>query len=208
MSRIKNYIAVLLLISSPTWLFSQKMQNEEAKPSTNTTYEITKTDITQLSKGKLENISVFNVKLGASLNNVQKTIDAQEGLDLVEDLFTNHRYYLYDKQQNRNQQVPIAYLKWNEKDQNLSEIIIYPGISKYLVGDTKKLVSKKVIDSQSNLPEEFIGEPNKEEVLVDIPSINLQNTAYYFPNKDCQVIKQKMNGKIAYTFGFFDGPVN
>jgi len=68
----------------------------------------------------------------------------------------------------------------------LSEIIKYPNISKYLVGHTKKQVSKKVIDSKANLPEEFIGEPNKEEVLVDIPSINLLNTAYYFPNKDCQ----------------------
>jgi len=57
------------------------VQPENAEPSTNTTYEITKTDITQLSKGNLENISVFNVKLGASLNNVQKTIEGRQGLN-------------------------------------------------------------------------------------------------------------------------------
>jgi len=166
--------------------------------------EITETDIILYPNLRADSISVFNIKIGMNKKNVQYIL--QQDSNLYSDIDCGHntnefRMYVYDKDGNNSKRNCILYLIWNNHDE-LSKITFFEDFARYLKGDTKKLLTFEGFDSKSKLCQEYLGYPNKKDVTLDVPSIKLKHTTYYFYSKGIEITIKKSKVHLTAVFAF------
>lgn len=185
-------------------LFAYNNPEDTKEPTNKSHYDLLNYDITMLKKFDPWKISVFGVYLGMKIEEAEAIFENHRVAYIVQDKFNNNRYYLYDYKKENGKNIPLAYFKWDNRDSGLKEIIIYPGFARFLVGETKKLVTSESLNFSSYLVKNFLGYPAKKLVTLNVPSIQMKNTSYFYPDKNFQVIKQVSGDDVRYAFGIFD----
>lgn len=165
-------------------------------------HEMTEVDITSLESIDVDQISVLGIHLGSTIPQARNEVNNRFDLVLKQDKFNNNRFYLYDKSQDADQ-VLLAYMKWPHVDSSMDELILYPGISRYLKGQSKQLVSQATMDFEKGIGKNFLGYPLNKEVILDVASLDLRHVAYFYKEHRYQVIKQVKKGRVKYSFGLY-----
>jgi len=177
------------------------LSDDDPKSVRKTYKEITKTDITRYEDITATEILIFGISFNMSINEALEVIKLNNKVFFEVDPFNSNRYYLYDYEIVKERYLPLAYFIWDENGQKLLEIIIYTGFTKYLVGNTKKLLTLDVINKNSLIVKTFMGYPVKKEVTLDLPSIGLKTFCYYYPNHNFKIFRNITDESTSISLG-------
>lgn len=141
MKRFSFFLFILLLsflfLGAKTELVQRKIDSQSphfTSPtiySTGEEYEITKVDITTIPNINSLKISVKGVKLGATKDLVIKLLGHPDEINEM-------GIYFYKEKGN-----PIFAIVFDNED-TVRRIVLFPALSKYAVGNTKKLLSHQI----------------------------------------------------------------
>ena len=186
------YYILLLLIFSGNELQAINFENGKIF---NRFKEITKEDITLYRNIESTDITVFGLYLNMKLEEIVREINQYDFLYVEKDVFNENRLYLYDDKGNDSDNT-LAYLILDENTFDLKEIVLYPNMIKYLIGNSKKLLTMEMTNQNSDIVKYFTGLPQQRKKILDIPSLNMESYAYYFPKRNFVLTKYKNDQKI------------
>jgi hypothetical protein len=161
----------------------------------NTFKEITEVDITQFKDIKSNEITVFGLYLNMKLEEIVQEINKYDFLYVEKDVFNKNRLYIYDDKAN-NADNTLAYLILDENTYDLKEIVLYPNMIKYLIGNSKKLLTLEMTNMNSDIVKYFSGLPTQRKKVIDIPSLHMESYEYFFPDRNFVLTKNKNDTKI------------
>lgn len=161
----------------------------------NSLKEITKVDITEFKDIKSTEIMVFGLYLNMKLEEIASAVNQYDFIYVEKDVFNETRLYLYDDKAT-NDDNTLAYLILDENTLDLKEIVLYPNMIKYLIGNSKKLLTLEMINSNSDIVKYFTGVPAERKKILDIPSLHIESYEYYFPNRNFKLTKNRNEKKI------------
>lgn len=161
-------------------------------------FDLTRMDIVSEGIQKKDNISLYGIHLGTSLNDCKMIVSELEGKNLIQDRFNNTRFYLVEN----NSKTVLAYFIWNDRNAGLSEIVVYQTFAKYMVGESRKLFSEEFIHSPTAITKNFLGLKKSEIEILNIPSVQLKHTLYLYDGTDLQIMKQVNKSRVSYAICF------
>jgi hypothetical protein len=168
--------------------------NFNPAPLNNRFKEITKEDITLYKDIQATDITVFGLYLTMKLEEIVREINQYDFLYVEKDVFNENRLYIYDDQGNDSNNT-LAYLILDENTYDLKEIILYPNMIKYLIGNSKKLITLEMTNQNSDIVKYFTGLPEQRKKILDIPALQMESYAYYFPKRNFVLTKNKIDKK-------------
>jgi hypothetical protein len=190
---MKKFILFILILSLNNTLYSQNNVTD---------IEITNTDITLYPELKSNKISVFGIQVGMTQTKVNKILSENSKLYYYVNNghnTTDYRIYVYDRNKANEKRNCILYLIWTDNNKELTEIVIYGDFAPYLVGSSSRLLTFEGFDFRSKLSQDYLGYPNKTKVTLDIPSIGLKQTTYYYYSKGINIMfTESSDGNTAY----------
>jgi hypothetical protein len=163
------------------------------------------TDFTKINDFSARRATVFGLYIGISIKEARAAIDSFKTykLKLEQDRYNNNRMYLYEILGNDSIKKPIGLCKWQSATSGLNELILYEEASECLPGDIYTLFSGKAIDSVANPVKDFLGNPTKVVVDMDVPSLGLKSTRYYFAKRALIVIENRKPEETTYHLAFY-----
>lgn len=198
---IKRTIMKKILILSLTIILTSTLYSQD----NSSVIEITATDITLYPKLKSDNISVFGIQIGMTQMEVNKILSENSQLYYYVDnghSTSDYRIYVYDRNKDKEKRNCVLYLIWTNNSNELSKITFFEDFATYLIGSTSKLLTFEGFDFQSKFSQDYLGYPNKTKITLDIPSIGLKHTTFYYYSKGIEItFRESSDGKTA-TFAF------
>jgi hypothetical protein len=193
-SKFKHTLFLFLLLFI---LYGNEAISNNHKPgnTSNRFKEITKEDITLFRDIKSTDITVFGLYLSMKLEEIVREINQYDFLYVEKDVFNENRLYVYDDKGN-DMNNTLAYLILDENTFDLKEIVLYPAMIKYLIGNSKKLLTLEMINQNSDIVKYFTGIPQQRKKILDIPSLHLESYTYYYPTRNFVLTKNKNDKKI------------
>ena len=143
------------------------------------TLELTKIDITVNKTFQARQAAVYGITLGITQGQAKAILKRNApNLSLERDPFYPNRYYLNEKID--TSKITIAYFKWLKYEDVLSEMDLYPSFARYMKGLTCSLLTEACLNPDSEVYKRFLGKPASEVVDLDIPSVGLKVTRYFY----------------------------
>jgi len=144
-------------------------------------FEFTKENPKTLIGTNPKEYSIFGIKLGMSHEQTWKIINKNSNILIgKKDESNPSRIYIYEKKKNGNKGKAILYLIWKPKINKLQTITVFQDCHSYLSKNFRRLLTFEAIDNSSSFKKEFIGYANKSKITLDIPSIDLKHTTYFY----------------------------
>jgi hypothetical protein len=97
-----------------------------------------------------------------------------------EDAFNPSRIYVSDRGPRGQKGKEILYLISEPGGTKLSEITIFTDCAKYLTPNFARLLTPEGINDSSAFRKTFIGNPDRSNATLDVKSIDLKNTTYFY----------------------------
>lgn len=190
-----NLIIIVILSFNSGKSYSTSTNN----PDNIIFYELTTTDITKNSEITAINIKVFGLYLSMKLEEVLPILKHNLNIYLKQDPYNSNRYYLYDREKYNGKDIVMAYLIWGNDNIGLKEIVLYHGFLKFMVGNSRMLLTYDAIDKHTYIYSSYLGFPSRMEVILDIPDIKMKSTAFYYPNKNFKIIKTVSEQVVSFS---------
>lgn len=192
------YCILILLflnrIEAEPIFFKQSSTNDRFK-------EITKVDITLYKDIMSTDISVFGLYLSMKPEEIVRVINQFDFLYVEKDVFNENRLYLYDDKGNDSDNT-LAYLILDENTLDLKEIILYPNMIKYIIGNSKKLLTFEMTNLNSDIVRYFTGPPDQRKKILDIPSLHMESYSYFYKKRNFILTKHKKGQKTNLSLSF------
>jgi len=175
-------------------------------PGKNDIVEITLTDFTKIDSFRAKNARVFGMALGMTEAQAEEVAGYDTRISVEQDKLNGQRRYIYDScmADNDTAEVVLGYLKWDDDDPALAEIVLYESFWQFVTWPERccDLFSDATQNPDADLYKNFFGKPTKRKVTVDIPSINLKSVELFYPVHN-MIITQNTDGDIVtYTISF------
>lgn len=180
--------------------------NFENPKSSSRFKEITKEDITLYKDIKSSDITVFGLYLTMKLEEVVSELNQYDFLYVEKDVFNENRLYIYDDKAT-NADNTLAYLILDENSLDLKQIVLYPNMIKYLIGNSKKLLTLEMTNLNSDIVKYFSGLPNQRKKVIDIPSLQMESYDYFFPERNFMLTKNKSDHKIQISLSLVNNSI-
>ncbi len=196
-SNLKSVFGIFyIFLLSCKWVPVYAQTNSGSPVGYSVPIEITEKDISTLKDFNASKATVFGVHLGMEIKDARYAVENFSGfpLSFEQDKFNNDRFYIYS---NNGKRKTLAYLLWPDRDSGLKEIILFEDAKEYIPGGNN-LFSKQGLDSNSFLFKTFFGRPAKSLVELNIESIHLKNTRYYFPSHALALVECEKGEEIKY----------
>jgi len=142
--------------------------------------ELTRDNPSTLTSTNSASYTIFGFKLGMSRPEAQKVLATHKMLVGQQDAFNPARIYVSDRGPRGQQGKEILYLIWEPGGTKLSEITIFTDCAKYLTPNFARLLTPEGISDSSAFRKTFIGNPDRSDPTLDVKSIDLKNTTYYY----------------------------
>lgn len=152
------------------------------KPVAATVFELTNTSLANISDFNGHSVSIFGVRPGMKMEEVEMAISKYDNLVLMNDKYNKDRIYLYDINKKC-----IAYFIWEKNDPTLNRIVLYDDIATYLKEGTPHLFG----DPQSYFSKAILGKPDMSRVTLNIESIHMRQISYFYLAKHLEIIRQQ-----------------
>ena len=124
--------------------------------------------------------TIFDFKLDMSRPEAQRVLAQHKMLSGQQDAFNPSRIYVSDRGPRGQKGKEILYLIWEPGGTKLSEITIFTDCAKYLTPNFARLLTPEGISDSSAFRKTFIGNPDRSDPTLDVKSIDLKNTTYYY----------------------------
>ena len=160
--------------------------------------ELTAADVTLFPKVTSDYISIWNIKLGMTREDAEKILKENVNLFYYVDkahTTSDYRLYVYDKKDGVKSNC-VLYLIWENNGKELSMISFFKDIKKYLIDNTQKLLTYEAYDSKTPFSIDYLGQPDKEEITLDVPSIKYKHTTRYYYSRGIEMVLQENEGKV------------
>ena len=89
---------------------------------------------------------------------------------------------------------------WYDGQDQLGRITVFESAGNYLIGNTLQLITEDAIDPKSEAMKAFLGSAKESRITLDVPSINLEHTTYYYPSRGMEVTLKDNNGNKGVVF--------
>jgi hypothetical protein len=124
--------------------------------------------------------TIFGFRLGMSRPEAQRILAQRMSLVGERDEFNSSRIYVYDRGPLGQKGKTVLYLIWEPDGTRLSEITIFNDCAKYLSLNFARLLTPAAISDSSVFKKTFIGNADRADVTLEVKSIDLKNTTYYY----------------------------
>jgi hypothetical protein len=165
--KLLTTVSLLLILAVITFAQGRGIELRKDNPST-------------LISTNSANYTIFGFKLGMSRPEAQKVLVQHKTLVGQQDAFNPSRIYVSDRDPRGQKGKEILYLIWEPGGSKLSEITIFTDCAKYLTPNFARLLTPAGISDSSMFRKTFIGSPDRSDVTLDVASIDLKNTTYYY----------------------------
>ena len=203
MKKVHLIILSLFCLLSPNAFASFEITDDGSNQK-RTYKEITKTDITKYATIKSNEILVFGISFNKSINEALEIVSLKPNIYFRVDPFNDNRYYLFDIEKRNGKNLALAYFIWDDNGMQLNEIILYEGMMKYMVGDSRSLLTLDVINKNAHIVKTFMGNPSSKETSLDLPSIGVKSFNYYYPNHSFKVVRNFSDTGSSIAFGLIN----
>ncbi|MBT3421961.1 MAG: hypothetical protein HN600_08345 [Bacteroidetes bacterium] len=203
MKKVHLIILALFCLLSPNAFASFEITDDGSNQK-RTYKEITKTDITKYATIKSNEILVFGISFNKSINEALEIVSLKPNIYFRVDPFNDNRYYLFDIEKRNGKNLALAYFIWDDNGMQLNEIILYEGMMKYMVGDSRSLLTLDVINKNAHIVKTFMGYPSSKETSLDLPSIGVKSFNYYYPNHSFKVVRNFSDTGSSIAFGLIN----
>jgi hypothetical protein len=147
---------------------------------------------------------VFGISFNKSINEALEIVSLKPNIYFRVDPFNDNRYYLFDIEKRNGKNLALAYFIWDDNGMQLNEIILYEGMMKYMVGDSRSLLTLDVINKNAHIVKTFMGYPSSKETSLDLPSIGVKSFNYYYPNHSFKVVRNFSDTGSSIAFGLIN----
>jgi hypothetical protein len=204
MNQMKHIFVIWMICLTALQAFANNDPKDDGSNQKRTYKEITKTDITKYASIKANEILVFGISFKMNINQAMEVVDKKPNIYFRVDPFNDNRYYLFDIEKRNGKNIALGYFIWDDSGLLLKEIILYTGFTKYLVGDSRSLLTLDVINKNARVVKTFMGYPARKETSLDLPSIGLKSFNYYYPNHSFKVIRNFNDNGSSIAFGLIN----
>jgi hypothetical protein len=163
--------------------------------------EITKTDFAQINNFVSSQAAVFGIMLDMTMEEALEIIQKNKKLYLEKDFHNTSRYYVYENN-NNSKGASLFYLIWEPGKSELKEIVIFKAMEENLKGLSKELLKIRALAPWSEITNYFLGFPDQEKTILNIPSIYLTDKAYYYFERGIVIMHHKDQDGESIRFSF------
>ena len=138
---------------------------------------------------------VFGLSVNMTHEQAWERINSDSRIYGEDDRPNPGRIYVYDA---RNRKC-ILYLIWNQRENRMASMTVFNDCSDFLSSSFKRLLTLEAINGLSS----FLGNSNRSRETLNISSIGVLYTTYYYDDIGIQITHQKdSNGeRVVFSFG-------
>jgi hypothetical protein len=146
--------------------------------------EITTTDVPTLIGKTSKQLSVLGFDI--SMTRAQAKAALKKSTTLIEDIdeYNPGRIYVYSKKDDGTKDQAMLYLIWDgaPKTGQMKSITVFEGMVSQLTPNFKRLQTfeKDASKEKADFIMKFVGRPDSTAVTLDVPSIELKHTTYFY----------------------------
>ncbi len=163
-------------------------------------FELTKDNPKTLIGTNSSEYTINGIKLGMTHNQARYQLQKNISLIGVKDKNNPSRIYVYSTNKNGNKDKAVFYLIWKPKAKELKKIVIYQDYRSSLSKMFRHLLTFEAIDNNSKFKRKFIGYANKSRITLDIPSIDLKHTTYFYDDIGIEITKKHSSDEETVNF--------
>jgi hypothetical protein len=167
---MKVLVAVFFLLILPVTSYGQARTKQ--------TIELTRDNPSTLISTNSSAYTIFGFRLGMSPTQARKVLRRNKMLVAERDRAS--RIYVYDRAPHGTKGKTILYLIWEPDRKRLEQITIFDDCGKYLKPNFARLLTSEALSDSSLFKQTFIGDADQSAVTLDVPSIGLKNTTYFY----------------------------
>ncbi len=168
MKKIKTILCLLLLVAVPAFA-GQADTIDLGKDNPNTLIHTRSTDYT-----------IQGFQLGLTHDQAWKILENNNLFLGERDGANPSRIYVYSRNDDGSKGKAVLYLIWEPKEREMSSITVYQDCRSFLSQSFRRLLTFEAVDGNSEFKRKFIGYPNRSKITLDVPSIDLKHTTYYY----------------------------
>lgn len=184
-TQMKLLIGIFVLLVLPVTAYDQAR--------TNFAIELTRDSPATLISTNSSNFTVFGLRLGMSQAQARRVLRHNKMLMTLRDRAS--RIYIYDKGLGGMRGKTILYLIWEPDRTKLGRITVFDDCAKYLKPNFARLLTFEGLSDSSVFRKAFIGDPDRSDVTLDVPSIDLKNTTNHYDKIGLEVTLVHLHSK-------------
>lgn len=157
--------------------------------------EITKVDVFSTKKMDGANVSVYGIYLGMKKAEARKTLAENKSLIVEEDAWNTKskddndtkelRLYVYDINATTSEKGNcLLYIIWDEGNSGVERITMFNDFKNLVLGNTKNLFTKDVINASSSFYKKYLGNPTQKK------EGDYTNT-FFYKEKNIEIVEYK-----------------
>lgn len=170
-----------------------------------TAIELTRDNPTSLIGTNSSTYRIFGFRLGMQRKEAEKMLKGSKQLIGETDDYNPSRIYVYRRNADGSKGESLLYLIWEPNKKRLGQITVFNGCSELLTGNFQRLLTSEAVD-ESPFRNQFIGAPVRSKVTLDIPSIELKNTTYFYDAIGLEVTHVHSSDGDNVVFALIDKP--
>ena len=143
--------------------------------------EITTTDVPTLIGKKSTQFSVLGFDVTMTRAQAEAKLKASKTLMPFGDAYNAGRIYVYSKKADGTKDKCLLYLIWDGKVQ-MKQLTVFEDMIGQLAPNFKRLLTfeKNASKEKADFIMEFIGAPDRKDITLDVASIGLKHTTYFY----------------------------
>lgn len=153
--------------------------------------ELTKDEPNTLIGTQVTDYKFYDMKLGLTHREVWTILKENPNVIGVIDGANPSGMYIYKVNSDGSRGNAVMHLAWAPREQGIGTITLLQSGSESVTGNFARLLTSEVLDESSNFRNTFIGKPDRFQVLINVPSRNLQHTAYYYDTIGLKVMHKR-----------------
>jgi len=162
--------------------------------------ELTKDNPKTLIGTRPSDYSVSGIRLGITHEQAWRILEKSNSLIGVKDDANPSRIYVYSKNKDGSKGNSALYLIWEPEVAKMQSITVFQGYSGELSPNFRRLLTFEAVDNNSEFKRKFVGYANRSNITLDIPSINLKFTTYFYDDIGLEITHQHSSDEDRVVF--------
>lgn len=159
-------------------------------PSQVVAFELTKDNPESLIGTNSSEYTIAGIMLGITHDHAWRLLENNNSLVGIKDKGNPERIYVYSRNKDGTKGKAVLYLIWEPGMKKMERITIFQDYRSNLSQNFRRLLTFEAVDNNSEFKKRFIGYANKSKITLDIPSIDLKHTTYFYNEIGIEITNQ------------------
>ena len=129
---------------------------------------------------KSTDYSIYGFRLGLTHEQTWKMLEKKNSFLGEKDDANLSRMYVYSRNVDGSKGKAVLYLIWEPGEREMSRITVFQDCRSSVSQSFRRLLTFEAVDENSEFKRKFIGYANKSKITLDVPSIDLKHTTYFY----------------------------